>query len=170
MSRTPCILMTLLVTCGFTSLAAAASVEEALKYVPVQQEVEYDRPSANEIAKCTIKSEQVGKFAACVVYGAAGQKLRVFADTNNDNNVDRWSYYLNGIECYRDCHVTWAYGLVRCRNPGTLTGLFNALRGIGAWHSGRSARPRHPGVRRCRLYGFRRREDAGERWSFVRRL
>ncbi|MEM9316108.1 MAG: thioredoxin-like domain-containing protein [Pseudomonadota bacterium] len=94
--------MTLLVTCGFTSLAAAASVEEALKYVPVQNEVEYDRPSANEIAKCTIKSEQVGKFAAWVVYGAAGQKLRVFADTNNDNNVDRWSYYLNGIECYRD--------------------------------------------------------------------
>ena len=107
MSRTSVLLMTLSVACGFASLGQAASVEEALKYVPVQKEVEYDRPSANEIAKCTIKSEQIDGFAAWVVYGPAGQKLRVFADTNNDNNVDRWSYYLNGIECYRDVDANY---------------------------------------------------------------
>ena len=96
------LILTAILTLGFAASASGASVEEALKYVPVQKDVDYDRPSATEIAQCSIKSEKIGKFSAWIVYGAAGQKVRQFVDTNNDNNVDRWSYYLNGIECYRD--------------------------------------------------------------------
>ena len=33
---------------------------------------------------------------------AAGQGLRRFLDTNNDNKVDMWCYYKDGIEVYRD--------------------------------------------------------------------
>jgi thiol-disulfide isomerase/thioredoxin len=90
---------------GFLASApgGAATVEEALKYVPVQRDVEYDRPAAKDIAQCTIKSEKVGTAAAAwVVRGPAGEVLRCFADSNSDNDVDRWSYYLNGVECYRD--------------------------------------------------------------------
>ena len=99
--------LTLLILTGFASSALSATVEEALKYVPMQKGVEYDRPSANEIGQCSIKSEKMGKYSAWVVYGSGGQKLRVFADTNNDNNVDRWSYFLNGIESYRDVDANY---------------------------------------------------------------
>ena len=85
----------------------AATVEEALKFVPIQRDVEYDRPSAKDIADCTISSEKIGKVSAWIVRGPGGQVLRTFADTNNDKNVDRWSYFLNGIESYRDIDANY---------------------------------------------------------------
>jgi thiol-disulfide isomerase/thioredoxin len=85
-----------------SSAAMAATVEEALKYVPVQREVEYDRPAAQDIKQCTISPEKVGKVSAWIVRGPGGQVLRSFSDTDGDNNVDQWSYFQNGIETYRD--------------------------------------------------------------------
>ena len=85
-----------------STLAEGATVQEALQYVPVQREVEYDRPSAKEVKDCTIDSEKIGKTSAWIVRGGGGQVLRVFGDTNSDNSVDQWSYFQNGIEVYRD--------------------------------------------------------------------
>ena len=31
-----------------------------------------------------------------------GETLRRFADTNADNTVDQWCYFLDGVEVYRD--------------------------------------------------------------------
>ncbi|HEX4129286.1 MAG TPA: redoxin domain-containing protein [Pirellulales bacterium] len=85
-----------------TATAASPSAEDALQLQPVQKEVEIDRPASTDAAKCTIKAEQIGGATGWIVRNSNGQILRRFADTNNDNIVDQWCYYLGGIEVYRD--------------------------------------------------------------------
>jgi thiol-disulfide isomerase/thioredoxin len=87
---------------GGISAKAAPSVVDALKLVPVQKGVEYDRPAPDEIKKCTIRVEKKKVATAWVVRDPSGQVLRTFADSNNDNVVDTWSYYQNGLIVYRD--------------------------------------------------------------------
>ncbi|HTQ38862.1 MAG TPA: thioredoxin-like domain-containing protein [Pirellulales bacterium] len=82
--------------------AATPTIDQALKLTPVQKDVDYDIPAPADIAKCTIKAEKVGNQTGWVVRGPNGQILREFVDTNGDNVVDRWSYFKDGIEVYRD--------------------------------------------------------------------
>jgi thiol-disulfide isomerase/thioredoxin len=46
--------------------------------------------------------DKIDGVAALVVRGPAGEVLRAFADTNGNRVVDRWSYFKNGVEVYRD--------------------------------------------------------------------
>ena len=88
--------------------AAAPSAADALKLSPMQKgEVDYDVPAAAELAKCTIKAEKIGGQTGWVVRDPAGQILREFGDTNGDNVVDRWSYFRDGVEVYRDIDVNF---------------------------------------------------------------
>jgi thiol-disulfide isomerase/thioredoxin len=82
-------------------VAAQPTVEYALGLKPFQP-VEYDRPTPEEAGRCTITMEKGDQETAWVVRGADGQVLRRFSDTNGDRVVDRWSYYRNGFEVYRD--------------------------------------------------------------------
>jgi thiol-disulfide isomerase/thioredoxin len=95
------------------SLAAAAplwaadspskpSVTQALQFRPIQSDLAYDIPDAATATKCTLQAEPIGKFTGWVVRNADGQLLRRFIDTNGDNKVDRWCYYKDGFEVYRD--------------------------------------------------------------------
>ncbi|MFY8139894.1 MAG: hypothetical protein ACOVMO_04185, partial [Caulobacter sp.] len=84
------------------AVAAQPTVEYALGLVPAQKAVDYDRPAAAEAKNCTIAMEKEGGVNAWVVRGPAGEVLRAFADTNGNRVVDRWSYYKDGIEIYRD--------------------------------------------------------------------
>jgi thiol-disulfide isomerase/thioredoxin len=92
------------VVLGFaaTAFAAKPTPADALKLAPVQADVDYDRPTAAEIAKCVVDVETVGGTTGWVVKTDAGQVLRRFLDTNGDNKVDQWCYYKDGIETYRD--------------------------------------------------------------------
>ena len=85
-----------------TSRAAPPPIEQALGLNSIQRDVEYDRPTAEEAAKCAIQAENVGQAKGWVVRSAAGQTLRKFVDTNGDNVVDLWCYYQDGLEVYRD--------------------------------------------------------------------
>ncbi|HEV2970658.1 MAG TPA: redoxin family protein [Pirellulales bacterium] len=88
---------------GFAATRAATPTpEQALKLVPVQRDVDYDQPSPEEAAKCTIKAEKHKGQTGWVIRDAQGKILREFVDTNGDNIVDRWSYYKDGVEVYRD--------------------------------------------------------------------
>lgn len=92
-------------TLAMLPLAAAQAnptAAEALALAPVQKDVEYDRPAAAEIARCTIDKETVGGRTGYVVRAESGQILRRFLDTSGDNKVDQWCYYKDGIEVYRD--------------------------------------------------------------------
>ena len=82
--------------------AAQPTVEYALGLKPFQQDVDYDQPAADAASGATIKMEKEGGVTAWVVRDARGQILRIFADTNGDRVVDRWSYYRDGQEVYRD--------------------------------------------------------------------
>jgi TolA-binding protein/peroxiredoxin len=82
--------------------AGAAELEQALGFKPIQSSVEYTVPSKEEAAQCTIRPEKESNVSAWVVRNARGEILRRFADTNGDNVVDLWCYYLDGLEVYRD--------------------------------------------------------------------
>jgi len=85
-----------------TTEAAQPTVEYALGLVPFQKNVDYDRVPADQVKACTIKMEKEGGLNAWVVRGPRGEVLRSFSDTNGDRVVDRWSYYKDGAEVYRD--------------------------------------------------------------------
>lgn len=87
---------------GCPSWAGTPSVDQALKLAPVQPGVDYDRPSPEEAAKCKIAAKKVDGHVGWVVESPEGVTLRKFVDTNDDNIVDQWSYYKDGLEVYRD--------------------------------------------------------------------
>jgi thiol-disulfide isomerase/thioredoxin len=82
--------------------AAAPTAEQALKLAPVQEGVDYAKPAAADLAKCTITVKKFAGQVGWVIEDPNGMILRRFVDTNGDNVVDQWSYYKDGIEVYRD--------------------------------------------------------------------
>ena len=89
-------------TLSATASAAQPTVDYALGLAPFQKNVDYDRVAPDQVKACTIKMEKEGGLNAWVVRGPRGEVLRSFADTNGDRVVDRWSYYKDGAEVYRD--------------------------------------------------------------------
>ncbi len=88
--------------CGSGRATEKPSVELALRFRPVQPDVEYDKPAANLYGQCRVEVERGKGISGWVVLGPGGQVLRRFVDTNGDNIVDQWRYYREGIEVYRD--------------------------------------------------------------------
>lgn len=83
--------------------AEGPTAEYALtKFTPVQPNVDYDRPTKAEMAKCTIRPEKLGGATAWIVRNEGGEMLRRFADSDGDNVVDQWCYFKAGLESYRD--------------------------------------------------------------------
>ncbi len=84
------------------AVGAAPTVDYALKLAPLQGEIQYDIPTAEQAKECKISPEKIGSATAWVVRGPDGGVLRQFIDSNNDNVVDTWSYFRDGLEVYRD--------------------------------------------------------------------
>lgn len=82
--------------------AQSPTPAQALALKPMQKDVDYDKPDAAEIEKCTIKVEKGKGTSGWIVYDPTGQIIRRFTDTNGDNVVDLWSYFSGGAEVYRD--------------------------------------------------------------------
>jgi thiol-disulfide isomerase/thioredoxin len=82
--------------------AAQPTVADALALQPRQKNVDYDRPAADAVGRCAIGQEKIDGVTALVVRGPGGEVLRAFADTNGNRVVDRWSYFKDGVEVYRD--------------------------------------------------------------------
>ena len=100
--------------CAFTvtlapcpSRAATPSAEQALKLAPVQPDVDYARPGAQETSQCKIAAKKFDGRVGWVVESPDGVILRRFVDTNDDNVVDQWSYYKDGLEVYRDMDASF---------------------------------------------------------------
>ncbi len=100
---------------GGFAVAAGPTVEYALGLAPVQSGIDYDRPAADAAANATIKMEVQGGLNAWVVRGPGGEVLRAFADTNSDRVVDRWSYFKDGVEVYRDIDTDFDSKPDQCR-------------------------------------------------------
>ena len=80
----------------------APTPSAALKLSPIQPLVEYTIPNNEETAQCTIRPEKENNITSWVVRNKQGEVLRRFSDSNNDNVVDQWCYFLGGLEVYRD--------------------------------------------------------------------
>ena len=81
---------------------ANPTAEDALQFAPVQAGVDISVPSPAEIDRCKIRARKEKGKSGWVIEDPSGNVLRVFLDTNGDNVVDRWSYYKDGLEVYRD--------------------------------------------------------------------
>jgi thiol-disulfide isomerase/thioredoxin len=81
---------------------ATPSIEQALSILPVQDGVNYSRPKPVETSKCKIISKEFNNCVGWSVEGPDGATLRRFIDTNGDNKVDQWCFFLDGVEVYRD--------------------------------------------------------------------
>ena len=44
--------------------AAQPTVEQAMNLTPIQEDVGFDKPSAGEVARCTMRSEKSGRAAS----------------------------------------------------------------------------------------------------------
>jgi hypothetical protein len=86
----------------FAVAAEPPSAAQALGLKPIQDQVEYSIPTGEEAAHCTVKLERENNATNWVVTNSKGEVLRRFYDTNGDNYVDMWCYYLGGLEVYRD--------------------------------------------------------------------
>lgn len=87
---------------GDLTSAATPTAAQALKLAPIQKNVDYDRPSPDEAARCKISARKIEGHVGWVVEDPQGNMLRRFTDTNGDNMVDQWSYFKDGVEVYRD--------------------------------------------------------------------
>lgn len=83
-------------------LAAPPSADVALGLKPVQADVPYQKPTAEEAARCKVADIKDGTGTGWSVETADGVMLRRFIDTDGDKKVDLWCYYDQGFEVYRD--------------------------------------------------------------------
>jgi TolA-binding protein len=103
-TRLSVLLLTTVILAEARSTVAAEppTPEQALAFAPIQPLIEYSTPPKEEIAQCSVKLERENNVSCWVVTSSKGDVLRRFYDTNSDNYVDTWCYYLNGVEVYRD--------------------------------------------------------------------
>ena len=95
--------------------AATPSAVQALKLVPIQRDVDFDQPDAEEAKDCKIAPRKISGRVGWVVEGPDGRMLRRFTDTNGDNVVDQWSYFKDGLEVYRDIDANFNGKADQCR-------------------------------------------------------
>ena len=100
------VLVSVLVVLAVPMVVGAAEAPTAAymleKFAPLQKDVEYSTPDAAEAVKCTVEIDRGRQHTGWRVVGPDGAILRRFLDTNNNNLVDQWRYYHNGVEVYRD--------------------------------------------------------------------
>lgn len=89
---------------GGSVASAAPTVAQMLSFRPKQEGVVYATPSAQEQDNCKVELEKAraGRGSGWLLKDGKGNTLRRFFDTNGDNRIDIWAYYLNGIEVYRE--------------------------------------------------------------------
>lgn len=83
-----------------SGFAAGPDVGQILAQKPAQPGVVCDTPEADSWAQCKLEVQK--NPAGWILYDATGHMVRQFLDTDGDNVVDRWSFYQNGQEVYRD--------------------------------------------------------------------
>src|SRR4051794_24491746 len=81
----------------------APSVQQMLTYKPKQDAVAITTPTDAELAAYRVEVVKgANNTSAWVLKDGRGQLVRKFADTKGTNRVDTFSYYLDGVEVYRE--------------------------------------------------------------------
>jgi hypothetical protein len=91
------------------SALAAPTVAQMLAFRPKQEGVSISTPTAQEQSACTVELEKgKGKGSGWVLKDGKGRLLRRYFDSNDDNRIDIWSYYKDGVEVYREIDTTYS--------------------------------------------------------------
>jgi hypothetical protein len=81
---------------------------QMLQFKPRQPGIAISTPTDAEIAACKVELVKGSKLAngkqatGWILKDSTGRPLRRFFDSDGDNQIDVWSYYLNGEECFRE--------------------------------------------------------------------
>jgi len=97
------------------ALGKKPSAAQALRLAPIQDDVDYDSPAGDAVDQCTVEAESFAGKKCWVVRDGNEQILRRFLDSNGDNVVDRWSYFKDGLEVYRDIDQNYNGKADQCR-------------------------------------------------------
>ncbi len=83
-------------------LHAAPTVAQMLNFTPRQLGVDCSTPTAQQQSACKVELVKgASKGSGWVLKDSSGT-LRRFFDSNDDNKIDIWSYYKDGVEVYRE--------------------------------------------------------------------
>jgi thiol-disulfide isomerase/thioredoxin len=82
--------------------SAAPTVAQILGFAPRQPGVECTTPGADQHASCKVNLVKGRKGSGWAMTDASGQPLRRFYDSNDDNKIDIWSFFKDGVEVYRE--------------------------------------------------------------------
>ncbi|MCS6852938.1 MAG: thioredoxin-like domain-containing protein [Gemmataceae bacterium] len=86
-----------------SSASAAPTPAQILGFKPRQEGVVISTPSVQEHDSCKVELVKgASRGSGWLLRDPRGQPLRRFFDSNADNQIDIWSYYLNGVEVYRE--------------------------------------------------------------------
>jgi Thioredoxin-like len=88
--------------------AAQPTVAQMLGYRPRQEGVNYSTPSGDAVTACKVelvKGQRKG--SGWLLRDGNGQPVRWFFDTNDDNKIDVWAYFKDGVEVYREIDSTY---------------------------------------------------------------
>jgi thiol-disulfide isomerase/thioredoxin len=103
-------LLTCLTLCCTAGVAHAAppTAAQMLEFKPRQPDVAISTPTEAELASCKVELVKGQKLAngkvssGWLLKDSQGRPLRRFFDSDGDNHIDVYSYYLDGQECYRE--------------------------------------------------------------------
>src|SRR4051794_7604219 len=82
---------------------AAPTATQILTFKPRQEGVPYATPETERQADCKVELiKGRAKGSGWLLRDPDGKPLRLFFDTNDDNKIDIWSYYKDGVEVFRE--------------------------------------------------------------------
>lgn len=88
---------------GTSAVWAAPTPGQVLGFKPRQDGIDVSTPTAQEEGACKVELVKgTRKGSGWLLRDARGQALRRFFDSNDDNKIDLWSYYKDGVEVYRE--------------------------------------------------------------------
>ncbi|MEO1618576.1 MAG: TlpA disulfide reductase family protein [Planctomycetota bacterium] len=128
----------LCLACGVSNAAAQKyTAKQTLALKPLQADAVYESVPADQVDQCKVLDVNENGQRGWEVVGPDGATLRRFVDTNNDQQLDQWSYFQFGIESYRDVDSDFDNKADQYRwlgNGGTRWGLDRDEDGqIDAW-------------------------------------
>lgn len=102
-----CVLFSCSWTGSQSSVFAQPSVKQAMTFRPVQSGIQFDKPAESSWDELKLeRSVRLTGLPGYVVIDAGNRLYRRFVDTNDDQKIDTWAYYRNGVEVYRDEDTT----------------------------------------------------------------
>ena len=84
------------------SAPAAPTAAQILSFSPHQPGIDCTTPAADQVKNCKVGLIKGRKGSGWLMTDATGNSVRRFYDSNDDNKIDVWCYYKDGIEVYRE--------------------------------------------------------------------